>query len=200
METLVPLYGSVFVSQSSYFHCHTLFRMCTCISTWIYVYPYLVHPLWIVTKKVEYPCVSLCLWSIHPGCGPTPCLDWLHASGHEFMSTWLLMSGPPPCIVWWKPGCPCMAVCLCPSHLISVATPCLECVWASVHEFMSTLHSLSGPPPIDICMGSWVPLCVTACVSQSPYFCSYTLFRLCTCISTWIYVHLAVYVWSTRYA
>ena len=42
-----------------------------------------------------------------------------------------------------------MAVCLCPSHLISVATPCLECVHASVHEFMSTLHPMSGPPPMD---------------------------------------------------
>ena len=54
-----------------------------------------------------------------------------------------------------------MAVCLCPSHLISVATPCLECVHASVHEFMSTLHPMSGPPPMDSYMESWVPLCVT---------------------------------------
>ena len=106
----------------------------------------------------------------------------------------------PLCIVWWKPGCPCMAVCLCPSHLISVATPCLECVHGSVHKFMFTLHRMSGPPPMDSYMESWVPLCVTACVSQSPYFCYYTLFRMCTCISTWIYVHLAAYVWSTPYA
>ena len=78
-----------------------------------------------------------------------------------------------------------MAVCLCPSHLISVATPCLECVHASVHEFMSTLHPMSGPPPMDSYMESWVPLCVTLSVSQSPYICgSYTLFRMCTCIST----------------
>ena len=97
----------------------------------------------------------------------------------------------PLCIVWWKPGCPFMVVCLCPSHLISVATPCLECVHAPVHEFMSTLHPMSGSPYMDCYMESWVPLCVTACVFQSPYFCSYTLFRLCTCISTWIYVHLA---------
>ena len=103
------------------------------------------------------------------------------------------------CIVWWKPGCPCMAVCLCPSHLISVATPCLECVHASVHEFMSTLQPTSGPPPMDGYMESWVPLCVTACVSQSPYFCSYTLFRMCTCISTWIYVYVTPHVWSTPY-
>ena len=79
-----------------------------------------------------------------------------------------------------------MAVCLCPSHLISVATPCLECVHASVHEFMSTLPSMSGPAPMDSYMDSWVPLCVSACVSQSPYFCSCTLFRMCTCIRKWI--------------
>ena len=99
METWVPLYGSVFVSQSSHFCCHTLFRMCTCITTWILCLPYtpqLVHPLWIVTWKVGCPCVSLCLCPIHPGCGPTPCLECGHASVHEFMSTWLLMSGPPP--------------------------------------------------------------------------------------------------------
>ena len=90
----------------------------------------------------------------------------------------------PLCIVWWKPGCPCMAVCLCPSHLISVATPCLECVHASVHEFLTTLHPMSGPLSMDSYMESWVPPCVTACVSQSPYFCSHTLFRLCTSIST----------------
>ena len=61
-----------------------------------------------------------------------------------------------------------MAVCLCPSHLmVCGATPCLECVHASVHEFMSTLHPMSGPPPMDSYMESWVPLCVTACVSPS---------------------------------
>ena len=27
-----------------------------------------------------------------------------------------------------------MAVCLCPSHLISVPIPCLECVQAPVHD------------------------------------------------------------------
>ena len=106
----------------------------------------------------------------------------------------------PLCLFWRKPGCTCMAVSLGASHVISVATPCLEWVWASVHEFMSTLHPMSGPPPMDSYMESWVPLCVTACVSPVTLFFSYTLFRLCTCISTWIYVHLAAYVWSTHYA
>ena len=58
--------------------------------------PCLVHPLWIVTWKVGYSFVSLCLCPIHPGCGPTPCLECVQAPVYEFMSTRLLMSGPPP--------------------------------------------------------------------------------------------------------
>ena len=90
----------------------------------------------------------------------------------------------PLWIVTWKLGCPCVLLHFCPSHLIFVPTPCLDCLHASVHEFMSTLHPMSGPPPMDSYMESWVALCVTACVSQSPYFCSYTLFRMCLSIST----------------
>ena len=88
------------------------------------------------------------LCPIHPGCGPAPCLEGVHASVHEFMSTWLLMSGPPP------------------------------------------LHSL---------METWVPLYGSVFVSQSSHFCCHTLFRMCTCISTWIYVYLTPHVWSTPY-
>ena len=43
-------------------------------------------------------------------------------------------------------GCSCMAVCLCPSHLIYDLTPCLECIHALVHVFMSTLLPRSAPP------------------------------------------------------
>ena len=159
--------------------------------------PCLVQSVWIVTWKVGCPCVSLHVCPSHIIFVATPCLECVHASVHEFMSTWLLMCGPLPMHSLMEPWHPFMAVWLCPSHLISVGTPCLECVHASVHEFMSTLHSMSGPLPMDSYMESWVPLCVTACVSQSPYFCCYTLFRMCTCISTWIYVHLVAYVLCT---
>ena len=100
------------------------------------------------------------------------------------------------CIVWWKPGCPCMAVCLYPSHLISVATHCLECAHASGHIFMSTLLLMLAKPPMDSDMESWVHLCATVFVSHSPWLCSHTLFRMCTCISRWIYVHLTVHTCS----
>ena len=108
--------------------------------------PCLVHPLWIVTWKVGCPCVSLHVCLSHPGCGPPPCLECVCASVHEFMSTWLLMCGPP------------------------------------------NLHSL---------METWVPLYDSVFVSKSSHFCFHILFRMCTCISTWIYVYLTPHVCST---
>ena len=51
---------------------------------------------------------------------------------HGLMETWVPLYG---------------SACLCASHVISVATPCLECVHASVHEFMSTWLLMSGPLP-----------------------------------------------------
>ena len=74
------------------------------------------------------------------------------------VSAWLL------CIVTWKHGCPCVALCLCPSHLISVPTPCLECV----HVYMSAWFSMSAPP---LCIVIWKHgfLCVAlfVCCSHS---------------------------------
>ena len=111
--------------------------------------PCLVHPLWIVTWKVGCPCVSLHVCPSHLIFVATPCLECVHASVHEFMSTWLLMSGPPPMhslMETWVPlyvshACVCV-----PVISFCVATPCLECVHASVHEFMSTLLLMSGHP------------------------------------------------------
>ena len=212
--------------------------------------PCLVQPLCIVWWKPGCHCLSLCMCPSHPTCGPTPFLECVHASIQEFMSTWLLSSGPALCILWCQVGCPCIGVGLCPSHLISDPTPCLECVHVSVHKFMSTFLSMSGPhplhslmsswvalygsvfvsqssyfcchtlfrmcnasghifmstllfmlaqPPMDSYIEGWVPLCFTVCVSQSPCLWSNTLFRMCTCISTWIYVYLTPHVWSTPY-
>ena len=95
---------------------------------------------------------------------------------------------------------PCMAVCLYPRYLISVPTPCLECVHVTVHIFMSTLLPILAQPPMDSYIEGWVPLCFTVCVSQSPCLWSDTLFRMCTCISTCNYVHLTDQVWSRSYA
>ena len=160
--------------------------------------PCLVHPLWIVNWKVGCPCVSFCLYPIHPSCGPTPCLECVHSSVHEFMCTLHPMSGPPPMDSYmerWVPLC----VTACVSQSPFVPTPCLECVHASVHEFMSTWLLMSGPPPMHSLMETWVPLYGSVFVSQSSHFCCHTLFRMCTCISTWIYVYLTPHVSSTPY-
>ena len=82
-------------------------------------------------------------------------------------------------------------------HLISALTPCLECVHASVDEFMSIWLPMFGPAPMHSLMETWVPLFVTVHVSQSPYLWSPTFFRMCTCISTGIYVHLTAIIWSS---
>ena len=159
----------------------------------------LVHPLCIVWWKPGCPCMAVCLCPSHLISVATPCLECVHASVHEFMSTLHPMSGPPLWIVTWKVGCPCVSLHVCPSHLIFVPTPCLECVHASVHEFMSTWLLMSGPPPMHSLMETWVPLYGSVFVSQSSHFCCHTLFRMCTCISTWIYVYLTPHVWSTPY-
>ena len=91
-----------------------LFSMCTC-STWV--------STWLPIYGLK-PVHSLFLMSQSPHFSPTPCLECVHALVHEFMSKWLLICLVNSlCIVWWKPGCPCMAVCLCPSHLISLFPP-----------------------------------------------------------------------------
>ena len=60
-----------------------------------------------------------------------------------------------------------MSVCLCPSHLISVPTPCLECVHASVHVFMSTCLPMLAQPSMDSYFETRVPLCGSVCVCPS---------------------------------
>ena len=164
-ENWVPLYSSVFLSQSPHFCSYTLFRMCTCIyvpclcchtffrmctisSTWIYVH------LTTHVSSIPYAqfygilCAPMChcVCPSHPACGPLSCLECVHAWVHDFMSTWLPTSGPPHTHSLMETLVPLYGVCLCPSHLISVPTPCLECVHASVHQFMSTLLPRSAAP------------------------------------------------------
>ena len=111
--------------------------------------------------------MAVCLCPSHLISVATPCLECVHASVHEFMSTLHPMSGPPLWIVTWKVGCPCVSLHVCvPVTLVSGPTPCLECVHASVHEFMSTWLLMSGPPPMHSLMEmSWVsPVWQCVCV------------------------------------
>ena len=169
METWVPLCGSVCVFQSPCFWSHTLVRMYTCIGTWIYVH-LTTHvcstPMHSLMETWMLLCGIVCLLQSSSFCSP-PCLECVHTSVHEFMSIWLPMSSPPLCIVWWKSGCPCMSVCLCPSHLISVPTTCLDYVHASVHVFMSIWLPMIAQPTVDSYMETLVPLCASVCVCPS---------------------------------
>ena len=157
----------------------------------------LVHCLCIVWWKPWHPCMAVCLCPSPLIPVATPCLECVHASVHEFMSTLHPMSGPPLWLVTWKVGCPCVSLHVCPIHPGCGPTPCLECVHASVHEFMSTWLLMSGPLPMHSLMETLTSLYGSVFVSQSPHFCCHTLFRMCTCISTWIYVYLTPHVWST---
>ena len=94
----------------------------------------------------------------------------------------------PLWIITWKFGWPCVSLHVCPSHLIFVPTPCLECVHASLHEFMSSWLLMCGPPPMHSLIETWVHLYGSVFVCQSCHFCCHTLFRMCTYISTCIHL------------
>ena len=163
---LVCPYVSLCVSQSPCMWSPVLFRMCAWMSTWIYVHLG-AHPICIVSWSLRCPYVSLCPQSHLP-----------HFFFHTLfrmctcISTWIYVYLTPHVwstllwIVTWKVGCPCVSLHVCPSHLIFVATPCLECVHASVHEFMSTWLLMSGPPPMHSLMETWVPLYGSVFLSQ----------------------------------
>ena len=128
--------------------------------------------------------MAVCLCPSHLISVATPCLECVHGSVHELCLTYAQYLVYPLWIVTWKVGCPCVSLCPCPIHPGCGPTPCLECVHASVHEFMSTWLLMSGPLPMHSLMETWVPLYGSVFVSQSSHFCCHTLFRMCTCIST----------------
>ena len=203
METWVPLCVTVCVSQSPCFCSNTLFRMCTYISTWIYVHlaaHVYSHPLYIVWWKHGCLCVVLCVCHNHPTFGHTPWLECVHASIHVLMSTWVPQSASPPLDSYmetWVPlsGSVCMSQSPCFwSHTFVRIYTCISTwiyVHLTAHVYSTLMYSL---------VETGVPLCGIVCLSQSPCFWSHTLFRRCTCISTWIYVHLTVHVCSTPFA
>ena len=105
-------------------------------------------------KEHRCPCVA------HHTSGPTTCIEFVHASVHEFMSLF-------PCLphsLWilsWKHGCPFVALCVCYSHPISCHVPLLECVHASVHVFSSIWLPIQFDP---LCIVTWKHGC--PCVAQ----------------------------------
>ena len=142
--------GTVLCCISSDLWSHTVVRMCTCITTCIYVNlssEYCSSPLCIVPWKHGYHCVSLC-FAVIP-------LLFPDLGQNVYMHQYMYFCLPD-------------SQCLVPPHL---------------HTYMKR----------------WIPLCGTVCVFQSLYFWSHTLFKMCTCISTLIYVHLTAHVCCTPF-
>ena len=159
--------------------------------------PCLHHPLWIVIWKSGCPCVGLWLCLNNPTSVPTPWLECAHASVHVYMSTWLPMSGAPLLHSYMQTQ---VSLCVCSNQTPSSSTPSLACVLASVHVFMSIWLPILGSSPLQSYIETWVSLCTTVCVYQSSHFWYHTLVRMCTCISTCIYVHLTSNITSNSYA
>ena len=178
------------------FWSHTLFKMCTCISTLIYVLTWLhmsVPPHLYSFMKTWMPLcdiVVLCVFSSHSTSGNTPWFKCVHASVHVFMSIWLLVSPQTPMHSYTE-----TRVALCGSVFVShsphfyslnlygMCTCISTCIYANQSsEFCS--HPL--------CIVTWKHgyYCVALCVLQSSHFCSQTLVWMCTCISTYIYANL----------
>ena len=152
METWISLCGSVCVCPSHPASGQTPWLECVHASIHIYICTWLPMstpcPMHSLMETWVPLCGIVCL-SQSPYSIPLPWLECVHALVQQFMSTWLHMSAQTLCIVWWKPGCPCMSVCLCPSHPASGQTPWLECVHAPLHEIMSTWLPMLAQPPMD---------------------------------------------------
>ena len=104
-----------------------------------------------------------------------------------------------PDTVTWKHGFLCVTQYVCFSQSTYVPTPCLEWLCASVHVCISTQLPMVAQAPMDSYMETWVPLCGTLCVSQSPSFWSHTLIKMCTCITTCLHVNLTYHVCFTPF-
>ena len=100
------------------------------------------------------------------------------------------------CILTWKDG----FLCVCFIHLLSGCTPWLECVYALVHVYMSTLLPMSTQTSLHSYMETWVPLCGSVFVSHSPHLCSLNLSGMCTCISICINANLSSEFYFIPYA
>ena len=118
------------------------------------------------------------------------CMECVHASVHVLMWTWVLNSAQSPMhsdMETWVSVCGTVYV-----AVISFLFPhlVLECVHALVHVFMPTwvLNYAALPMHNNMEHGCHS---VADCVLQSSHF--------CTCISTWMYVHLTAHVGSSPF-
>ena len=144
--------------------------------------------LCIITWNHGCPCVPLCDYSSNPTFSPTTWLECVHASVHVLLSSDSPYLLHPICILTWKDVFLCVAWCVFQSlylwsHILDRRCTCSSIctsVYLTPNVFFTPFAYLHGK------MGSSVWHCVCHPVI---YFWSHTLFKMCTCISTLIYVH-----------
>ena len=133
---------------------------------------------------------SVCVHPSHPPSGHTHWVECVHPLVHEFMSTWLPMSTPPPMDSLMEIWVPLFGiVCLLQSSYFWSHTSFRMCTCISTCIYVHLTANVCSIPMHSL-MEIWVPLYGSVFVSQSPYFCSHTLFGMCTYISICIYVHM----------
>ena len=176
MERCVPLCSTVCVFHS--FHCQ-LQALVEYVHVFMSIWPSLSTP----SPMHSYMGSSLChcVCCSHLISVLTPCLEYVHVSVHVYMPTWVLNTAPYPMhsnmdVTVWH--------CVLCSHPTSVPRPWSECVHTSVYGLLSTWLPMSASPN---CILTWIDGFLCVCLSVI-YFWSHILFKMCTCISTLIYV------------
>ena len=121
MKTLVSLHGTVCV-YVTHFCSHTLFRMCICISTFIYVHLTAhVHAAPPMHSLIEtwVPLFGIVCLSQSP-------YFWSHTLVGVYMHQYMYLCPPdsqyhlkPLHTVTWKHGCPCVALWVSLTHFCS---------------------------------------------------------------------------------
>ena len=149
--------------------------------------------------------MAQCMFSSHLISVPIACLECVHASGHVFMYTKLSMLAQPLYALLhgnlgssvWQ----CVCVFQSPYHWSHTLIKMCTCISTCIHVHL-TDHVCFTFWNSD--MDIWVPLCgnvcMCVCVLQSACLWCHTLIKMCTCISTCIYVNLSSELWYTPFA
>ena len=185
---------TLWICQLHYFLSHILVRMCTCISTCtsVYLTPNVCFtPLAYLHGKMgssvwHCVCLPVTLLLVHTLFKMGACISTLilgpnltaHISSTPFEEFHENMVAP----VW---HCVFVTIICFWSHTLFKMCTCIS----TLIYVLTWLH-MSVPPHLYSFMKTWMPLCDIVCLSQSAYFWLHTFVRMCTCISTCIYVHL----------
>ena len=169
-----PLWQWVFVTISP-FLVHT--ALLECEHAWVHdIYVHLTPhfslmppPLNCYHGKMVCHFVALCVCSQSALLleSQTMVRMYTHASVHQFMSTWLCMSAPPPMNTFMKIlGLLCVALCVCHNHYFSWSQTLVRmctCNSTSIYVHMNLHFILTS-----LCIITWKDVC--PCIAQCEYF------------------------------